>query len=237
MPLRIAFDLDGTVADMYVALRKEARQLFGDDVVARPAAATIGPDGEVEPSDQAENPVVAELHLTGRQQAMLWDRVSEIENFWLGLPEKEPGIIARIAHLAAARRWEVIFITTRPASAGDTTQVQTARWLEAHGYPLPSAFVVYGSRGKVAEALSLDFVVDDRPENCLDVAVDSKAKPILVGHADDTHIPAGAKRLGVRVAPSIGAAVDLIEKYDDIRTGGGVVKSIKRLFGKGHGQL
>ena len=236
MSLRIAFDLDGTVADMYVALRREAEHLFGDDVLSTPAP-RLAANGAEEAAEDPDNPAVAQLSLTARQEAQLWGRVKEIENCWLGLPEVEPGIIARIARLAEARRWEVIFITTRPSSAGDTTQVQTARWLEAHGYSLPSAFVVHGSRGKVAEALSLDFVVDDRPENCLDVAVDSKAKPILVGHADDTRIPAGAKRLGVRVAPSIGAAVDLIEKYDDIRTGGGMVKSIKKLFGRGHEQL
>ena len=32
MPLRVGFDLDGTVADMYSALRREAISLFGDDV-------------------------------------------------------------------------------------------------------------------------------------------------------------------------------------------------------------
>ena len=37
-----------------------------------------------------------------------------------------------------------------------------------------------GSRGKVAAALALDVVLDDRPENCLDVLSDSKAKPILI---------------------------------------------------------
>ena len=40
---------------------------------------------------------------------------------------------------------------------------------------MPSVFVMNGSRGKLAAALHLDAVIDDRSENCLDVVVDSKA--------------------------------------------------------------
>ncbi len=35
MPLRIGFDLDGTVADMYSALRREAIKLFGEEVLRK----------------------------------------------------------------------------------------------------------------------------------------------------------------------------------------------------------
>ena len=35
MPLRVGFDLDGTVADMHFALRREAVALFGDDVLRK----------------------------------------------------------------------------------------------------------------------------------------------------------------------------------------------------------
>src|ERR1044072_6702943 len=37
MPLRVAFDLDGTIADMEGALQREAEQLFGPNVQLRPA--------------------------------------------------------------------------------------------------------------------------------------------------------------------------------------------------------
>jgi len=57
---------------------------------------------------------------------------------------------------------------------------------------------VQRSRGKIADALQLDAFVDDRPENCLDIAVESKAKVILVWHGHLKDVPAGAKRLGVR---------------------------------------
>lgn len=229
MSFRVAFDLDGTLADMHVVLRQEAERLFGE---ADLSTSVEQSGAEVGAKNAPEVQVMTELHLTGRQQVRLWEHVRTIENFWRGLPEMEPGIVARLAQIAAARRWEVIFLTTRPWVAGDTVQIQSQRWLEAQGFPLPSVFVVRRSRGKVADALELDAVVDDRPENCVDVAVDSKAKPILIWPGDPKHVPPGAKRLGVRVVTSISEALDLVVKLDDLKNETSVVRSIKKLFGK-----
>ena len=202
MALRVGFDLDGTVADMYSALHREAVKLFGEEVLRKAAYKTKQPHevkGEptpprqrqagrrksAEPDDDATtNLAMQELHLTARQQMQLWDHVKRVENFWTTLPELEPGIIARIAKAAHDRRWEVIFLTTRPATAGDLVQIQSQQWLSAHGFQYPSVFVVQRSRGKIADALHLDAFVDDRPENCLDIAVESKAKVILIWHGD-----------------------------------------------------
>jgi hypothetical protein len=229
-PLRVAFDLDGTIADMFAVLRTEAERLFGDDELSK-AVYGVTADGEAK-NEPESNRVMAELRLSSKQQMRLWDHVKTVENFWSGLPEMEPGIVARIAQTAMRRRWEVIFLTTRPLVAGETTQIQSQRWLEAHGYPLPSVFVVQRSRGKIAEALELDAVVDDRPENCLDVAVDSKAKPILIWPGDPKGVPPGAKRLGVRVATSIAEALALLEQLDDLKNDKSVVRSIKKFFGR-----
>lgn|SRR5689334_3418050 len=260
MPLRVGFDLDGTVADMFSALHREAVKLFGEEVLRKaaykkPSGATAGrelgsgreavgdrergsanalvdkaKDESAKPEDD-QAPAMQELHLTGRQQAQLWDHVKQIENFWTTLSELEPGIIARIAKAAADRRWEVIFLTTRPATAGDLVQLQSQQWLAAHGFQYPSVYVVQRSRGKIADALHLDAFVDDRPENCLDIAVESKAKVLLVWHGNLADVPAGAKRLGVRPVNTISEAVSLLEQLDDVRNKPGFVRSIKRAFG------
>lgn len=231
MSLRVAFDLDGTIADMHAALQQMAEQLFGvgglGNQVDAPAETPAESD---EDSDGATS--IAELQLSPRQQMQLWEHVKTVANFWNGLPEIEPGVVARLWDLVVTRRWEVIFLTTRPLVAGDTVQLQSQRWLHAHGFLLPSVFVVRRSRGKIAEALNLDAVVDDRPENCLDVAVDSGAKPILIWPADPGLVPPGAKRLGVRIAGSISEAIDILEGMDDTQRPSGVVRSIKKLFGK-----
>ena len=162
MPLRVGFDLDGTVADMYDALHREAVELFGEEALRK--AADKFRSGLPSPKRQAplkprlrqgrsktrlvkhpqnrttmrrRTSAMQELHLTARQQMQLWDHVKKIENFWLTLPELEPGIIARIAKTARERRWEVIFLTTRPSTAGDLVQLQSQRWLEAHGFQYP----------------------------------------------------------------------------------------------------
>ena len=245
MTLRVAFDLDGTVADMYSTLHQEALKLFGEETLAKAAVKNPVPvavAGADKPAAEGSEPAPAraedtatameELHLTARQQMQLWDHVKKTENFWTMLPELEPGIIARIAKAAIERRWEVIFFTTRPSTAGEITQLQSQRWLEAHGFQYPSVFVVQRSRGKIADALQLDAFVDDRPENCLDIAVESKAKVILVWHGHLKDVPAGAKRLGVRPVATISEALALLEHLDDTRSQPGIMRTLKRALGR-----
>ena len=236
MPLRVGFDLDGTVADMYSALQREAEKLFGRDKITKAPPKTptkTAVDGEApKPEDATTNLAMDELHLTARQQMQLWDHVKRIENFWSTLPELEPGIISRIAKAAAERKWEVIFLTTRPSTAGELTQLQSQRWLDKHGFRFPSVYVVQRSRGKIADALGLDIFVDDRPENCLDIAVESKAKVVLIWYGDLKDVPPGAKRLGVKAVNTISDAVTIIEQFDDYKNAPSVVKSFKKMIGR-----
>jgi len=176
------------------ALLRQAERLFGAGVVLRPEA------GE------------RQRVLTPSQTRQLWDHLRTVENFWTTLEEIEPGSVARLAALRSMHRWEVIFLTRRPPSDGDTTQLQSQRWLEAHGFELPSVFVMNGSRGKLADALALDAVIDDRPENALDVTTDSKAKAILVWRGARDAAPAAAARLGIHTSCSFAEALDLLEQ-------------------------
>lgn len=201
--MRIAFDLDGVLADMDTALAREAERLL---------AAGPHPDDE-------------------RGDERLWRHVESIENFWETLDEHEPGIVRRLAALAGERRWEVIFLTRRPDTAGATAQVQTQRWLVAKGYPLPSVFVVQRSRGRIAEALALDVVVDDRPDNCVDVVVESKARAILVWRGPENRIPVATGRLGVGVVKTVADCLDVLARADEGREPVGFVDRVMRLLG------
>ena len=226
--LRVAVDLDGTLADLSAAMYAvAARELRGLDATL--AAVPAPPD---DPDMPAEQPTLQQLALNSSQLDQLWRIVLKIRNFWTTLEEMEPGGVAYLAAIAAERRWDVLFVTTRPSSAGDTTQVQTQQWLEAHGFPRPSVYVVKGSRGKIAEALQLDAVIDDRPENCLDVVVESTARAILVWPENPDDLPPGAVRHSVTVVPTITAALDTLLQFDRARSGG-VGRSIRRLFGRG----
>jgi hypothetical protein len=215
MALRIACDLDGTIADMEGALQRAAEQLFGADVVLRPVGSThLEVPTEVEtPTDDAPKveAAAAKKTLTSRQLRQLWEHVATIDNFWATLKEIEPGSVACIAGLRAAHRTEVIFLTQRPDTAGETTQLQTQRWLAAHGFELPSVYVLRGSRGKAAAALHIDVVLDDRPENCLEVVTESKARAMLVWRDPIETVPLGAARLGIETVFSIAEALHRIE--------------------------
>src|SRR5262249_43288260 len=144
----------------------------------------------------------------------LWRHVQSIENFWQTLNELEPGVIPRLAALAAERRWEVIFLTKRPGTSGLTAQVQSQRWLESKGFPLPGVYVVQGSRGKIAAALDLEIVVDDRTDNCLDIVMDSSARAILIWRDDERNLPAAARRLGIGIVSSVAECLDVLTQAD-----------------------
>jgi hypothetical protein len=209
LPLRVAFDLDGVLADMEGELTRQAEALF------EPSRRTQSPSSPPPDRPDAESsPAVERLPLTLRQQQRLWHHVATIENFWQTLEETEPGIVGRLAAVAAERRWEVIFLTKRPRTAGATSQLQSQRWLADKGFVRPSAYVVEGSRGQIAAALNLDVVVDDRPENCLDVVSDSTAKVILVWRGDDSHVVETVRRLGVGVVRSVAEALDVLKQLE-----------------------
>jgi hypothetical protein len=226
--MRIAFDLDGVFADMQSAFEREARRLFRapDRAVVTPARAPVDdgdgresttPDTSPAESGSVEeiesDPAVERLHLTAAQHRRLWRAVRAIPDFWTTLEEIEAGAVGQLAQLADERKWEVLFITNRPETAGATAQRQSQRWLERRGFPLPSVYVMRGSRGHLAAALHLDVVVDDRPQNCLDVMAESPARAILVWRADDG-LPETAVRLGIGRVKSVSECLRLLEQAD-----------------------
>jgi hypothetical protein len=212
--LRIACDLDGTLADMDAALQREGERLFGERVDVRtavrfiPRRAAGAIDGPRRDSDPAGRP----RYLDHRAQKRLWTHVREIDRFWERLPETEPGAVARLAATASMHGWEVLFLTQRPDTAGGSAQVQSQRWLRAHGFELPSVYVVSESRGRIAAALGLDAVIDDRPENCLDVSSDSSARAVLVWRQGRERLPPGVSRLPIQVVSSMAEAIEHLDR-------------------------
>lgn len=229
MALRIACDLDGTVADMNAALQREAEVCFGPNVDLRAGiGAPQEPPSDSEVAAAAEETAGEPLKkeevsvrrgLSSREYRQLWAHVrNDVDNFWSTLNEMEPGLIARFCVAARKHGWEVIFLTQRPASAGEPAQLQSQRWLEAHGFDLPSVFVVNGSRGKIAASLDLDAVIDDRPENCLDVTTESQAKAFLVWREPPDTAPPGAAKMKITTVFSFAEALDKLEALSSAKT-------------------
>jgi len=234
--MRIAVDLDGVLADLHTPFMRTAARLFPDiDPVA--IAVTEGssapPGGAPDQANTGDGgPAKASSGLSRRQTEAIWREISATVDFWEGLEEIEAGAVASLAAVAGERRWEVLFVTSRPETRGATVQRQSQRWLERHGFALPSLTVVHGSRGRVAQALSIDVVVDDRVDNCLDVVLESKAGALLVWRGGQAAVPASTNRLGIAVVPTVSAALEaLVQAERDASGGGGVVERLLRLFG------
>lgn len=234
MPLRIGFDMDGVLADFSSAFREyEAR-------LCEPSAAASGgadrerrepvDDPEQEEERQAQTDADARRD-SRRREDEVWEAIEATPNFWMTLRPLEEGAVRRIHELMLRHRWEVFFITQRPFTAGETVQRQTQRWLVEQGFDLPSVLVLHGSRGTAAAALRLDYHVDDRPQNCVDVSVDSETKTILIVSEANHTAAASARKLGIGVVHGIGEALDILDQATLAHTNPSLFRRIARMVG------
>ena len=192
--LRLGIDVDGVVADFRSAFRALAERELG-----------IAPDD-----------VEAELSKT--QVERLWKSVGATINWWVDIPAYEPDQIERLYKEARRGRWEVFFMTSRPASAGDTVQLQTQVWLERFGYYLPSVLTAPGgARGELARSLRLDLALDDRVVNCMEIISASNSKALMVmREAGEPSARESAESRGIGVVTTFADALDAIERLEQL---------------------
>src|SRR5437016_8381182 len=123
--MRIAFDLDGVLADLHRTFAATALRLFPEldpGIVASPETGASPPStDDAQAEKEEESPA---LPLDRHQSAAVWRELCNQTDFWESLEEIEKGSIARISSIADERRWEVLFITSRPLAAGATVQRQ-----------------------------------------------------------------------------------------------------------------
>ncbi len=236
MTMRIGFDLDGVLADLAAAYRDVDRRLFGEDAEADAAPESPTDEGAAAAADASEaaedaRPGGRRLREARRRREIVWRTIETTGDFWTSLRPTEAGVVARLAEVAARHRWEVFFITKRPETSGDTAQRQTQRWLSAQGFDLPAVIVARGPRGRLAAALELDYLVDDTPQNAVDVVSDSKTRVILVNRSGDASFESNARRLSVAVVASAGGAIDLLERSAAAAASPGLMERLAKMVG------
>ena len=243
MPLRIGFDLDGTLADFAKAFHEVEVRLFGAD--SHTDAGQPEKEREEDPAATGEDPASGEERRSGedrrkdarklkegrRHRDAIWKAIRSTPDFWTELAPLDATAIKRIHEMTLRHKWEVFFITQRPYTDGDTVQRQSQRWLAAQGFDMPSVLVIGGSRGAAAAALRLDYHVDDSPQNCLDVLADSGAKPILIVDSDDEATVQPARKLKIATARTIHAALDILEHATLARTNPSLLDRLATLVG------
>jgi len=198
MSIRVGFDVDGVIANFNKTFRETAARIEGG----------AGSHNRLDPAGRA---------LAADALKRVWDHISRTSQWWLQLEAYEPEQIQRLYKTSRERRWEVYFMTTRPSSAGETTQFQTQWWLECNGFPLPSVLTVPGSRGDAANALKLDIAVDDRLTNCVDIIAASRAKAVVLLRRDDPTVRDQALARGIGVVNTLAAALDAIEGFEEAK--------------------
>jgi hypothetical protein len=162
----------------------------------------------------------------------VWQVIEAIPEFWTTLEPLESGVLPRLNRLAAEHRWEVFFITHRPATAGETVQRQSQRWLQRHGFELPSVLALHGSRASLAASLHLHYLIDDTIQNCVDVRAESETRVMLVLPRDrDGSKTRNARRLGMLVVSSASEALDLLEDIQARRANPSLLTKMARAVG------
>ena len=230
MTVRIGFDMDGVLADFATAFRDVETRLFG----GTPTVAAEAPEVEAqqeEAQEAAALPPGSRRARCGGAATRCGTRFTARLISGRRCGRSDPGAVRRIHALMIRYRWEVFFITQRPATEGQTVQRQTQRWLVAQGFDLPSVLVISGSRGAAAAAIRLNFHVDDSAQNCLDVVSESRARPLLIVPEPDAVTEASAKRLKIGVARSIGEALDALEQRASGAPQPGLLNRLSKIVG------
>ena len=240
-PLRIAFDMDGTLADLASAYAEVEALLLNSEPTGRerPAPEAREAEQQVEEEVPAAATIGDNQRPTKRRSSRgrsehrdaVWRAVEETPDFWTTLKPLESGAVERLYQLTCEHNWEVFFITQRPATAGATVQRQTHNWLVEQGFSTPSVIPLSGGRGKCAAALHLDYLIDDTPQNCVDVLTDSSTRSILLVGEDNRLAERNARRLGIGTARNIHEVLDVLVQATAARANPSLFEKLRKLVG------
>lgn len=156
----VGLDVDGVVADFLGPFLRFVEMQIG--------CAPIAPETVVDLSYK-DHPVITDTVLERCLEAL----AEEPDFFDRLIPLLTPPEWRALDALSRERR--LVFITHRQAREGRDVQRLTSDWLQRHGVTDPIVHCTADYKSRLVEDLGVGVFVDDRPENCLDVAENTRA--------------------------------------------------------------
>lgn len=159
--MRIGFDIDGVLADFNTDFIKLVPEVTGRNLF---------PPGYWPHTWDYPKALGYADEETRYPNGSVWKRIAAGDVFWRNLPAlPDAKTLNRWFHstepIPVEECHEFYFITSR---TGKLVKLQTEEWLDehvAHGQTV----LISSEKGAIAKALKLDFYIDDRGENILDV--------------------------------------------------------------------
>jgi uncharacterized HAD superfamily protein len=196
--LKLGFDIDGVLGEFNLPL-------------AARMGRTVAPDWVPSCWDYPQH----EWGMSEEEVKAMWLGIMADENFWYN----EPALLgAKDLQYALDRNgddgytFDPIYITSRP---GNTAFSQTYDWLDYHGL-LPGTVIVSSKKGDLVKTLNIDYYVDDKLENCLDVFEKTGRKPYLLDYPYNRHCTPD-EALKVHRISSVQEMFDDVERYTRIK--------------------
>ena len=156
--MKIGIDCDGVLANFNHAFVELTVRVLGKDLYPGPAGTF-----DIFTWNYPEF-----FGYTSSDVTKIWDHIKSDPDFWLNIPayKNTKQAMKVLANLQQSNN-DIYFITNR---MGVNAKRQTEKWLDRFDM-MPTTVLLSKEKGFCATALALDAYIDDKWENCVDVAM------------------------------------------------------------------
>jgi uncharacterized HAD superfamily protein len=163
--IKVGIDIDDVLCDFSGPFLDLARDMFG-----RPPKGAVAKDWDYSGDG-----------LSAEELAKVWAKVESIPNYYTTLPKVEP---AEFLLDFFDPKFIVYFVTARrPKTEGDPIEMQTAQWLFEHYSCFFPTVIVNKDKAAIVEALGIEYFIDDKPQNLLNIWERTGIKCYLMNHS------------------------------------------------------